>query len=545
MSLIVNSKIKAYRAEDPRMKLAEATPYIIEQGPTNASWQPITTQSYSNNQINFVIVPPSRQTGVSRHMKLAVPFSCSFTGTSSPSAPILGLTSGSDALRCLPLSSVISNIAIQLNNASFSYVMSDSVKALLMYRTTDKDQFLSSTPYMFDQSQEYESLLLSNRNPLSPYSVSQPHLEYRGSFNQFFSSVTNTSTSASFNVTIIEDIYLSPLLFSNLGDESRAWIGLDNIQLTIQFGDLTRILSHAVVSGVTVSTVSVSVSGPPSLYVTYLTPAANAVIPASISYSFAQVINYSTNYGTVAAGGLFSVTSNNIQLSQIPRMIYVYARRSNNTANYNTTDTFAGLQSLQILFNNKTGLLSTATPEQLYEISCRNGLRQLSYPMWANQVGAVMAIDPVSDLGLNLGEAPGLVNWSGNLQITAGFQNLSAINTINYTMFVCVVTDGVITIDSGNVIQQVGVVTREDVLERAPELPEVDSRALRHDEAVGGDFISTLRSIGKFVKDNKLISSVAKAIPHPIAQAVGSVAEHLGAGRVSKAALKKQMAKYA
>ena len=538
MSLIVNDKVKAFRAEDPRMKLAQPEAFLIEQGPQNASWQPITTQSYSDSQINFIIVPPSKSTVVSRHMKLSVPFSCAFTGTSSPSVPILGLTSGSDSLRCLPLSSVISNVNVQLNNASFSYVMSDSVKALLFYRTSDKDQFLSTSPFMFDQSQEYESLLLSNRNPLSPYSVAQPHLEYRGSFNQFFASVTNTSASASFTVVINEDLYISPLLFSNLGDESRGFIGLDNIQITLQLGDLTRILSHAVVSGVTVSTVAVHVSGPPSLYVTYLTPAANTVIPKEISYSFAQVINYSTLYGNVAPLGTFQVTSNNIQLSQIPRMIGIYARRSNNTANYNTTDTFAYLSQLSINYNNKVGLLSTAQPAQLYDIACRNGLRQVTWPMWATQVGSVLMIDPVADLGLSLGEAPGLVNWAGNLQITAQFQNLSALNTINYTMYVIIITDGVVTISDGSVIQQIGVVSREDVLERAPELKMVDSRELRNAE--GGDFLGTIKNIGKFIKDNKLISKIAKAIPHPAAQAIGSVADTFGVGKMSKAALMKQ-----
>ena len=46
-----------------------------------------------------------------------------------------------------------------------------------------------------------------------------------------------------------------------------------------------------------------------------------------------------------------------------------------------------------------------------------------------------------------------------------------------------------------------------------------------------GDIWSGIKSVGKFLKNNKVISTVAKLIPHPIAQQVGSVAGSVGMGR--------------
>ena len=46
-----------------------------------------------------------------------------------------------------------------------------------------------------------------------------------------------------------------------------------------------------------------------------------------------------------------------------------------------------------------------------------------------------------------------------------------------------------------------------------------------------GDIWSGIKSVGKFLKNNKVISTVAKLIPHPIAQQVGQVAGSVGMGR--------------
>lgn len=46
-----------------------------------------------------------------------------------------------------------------------------------------------------------------------------------------------------------------------------------------------------------------------------------------------------------------------------------------------------------------------------------------------------------------------------------------------------------------------------------------------------GDLWSGIKKVGSWVKDNKIISKVASAIPHPAAQRVGAVASTLGLGR--------------
>lgn len=46
-----------------------------------------------------------------------------------------------------------------------------------------------------------------------------------------------------------------------------------------------------------------------------------------------------------------------------------------------------------------------------------------------------------------------------------------------------------------------------------------------------GDLWSGIKKAGNWVKDNRIISGVAKAIPNPISQVVGNVAHAVGLGR--------------
>lgn len=52
-----------------------------------------------------------------------------------------------------------------------------------------------------------------------------------------------------------------------------------------------------------------------------------------------------------------------------------------------------------------------------------------------------------------------------------------------------------------------------------------------HGEGFFGDVWSGIKKATGFLKDNKIISSVASLIPHPAAQSVGRVAGSLGFGR--------------
>jgi len=87
---------------------------------------------------------------------------------------------------------------------------------------------------------------------------------------------------------------------------------------------------------------------------------------------------------------------------------------------------------VSITFNNKTGLLSSATKDQLWDLSRSNGLQQ-EYEEWVGRnvyeddtdvelLGGILCIDPAKDLSLTDGNAPG-VKGNNQLSVSATIRN--------------------------------------------------------------------------------------------------------------------------
>jgi hypothetical protein len=120
------------------------------------------------------------------------------------------------------------------------------------------------------------------------------------------------------------------------------------------------------------------------------------------------------------------------------------------------------------------------------------------------------------------------------LQINAQFRNTSNA-PITATLFTVIVSEGSFTIPGLNsATRQLGVITKSDIL-NAMSKPGVSYDQIRESQyGGGGNFLSNLKDFGSkilgFLQGSKLISNVASAIPHPIAQTVGAVARNLGLG---------------
>jgi len=99
-------------------------------------------------------------------------------------------------------------------------------------------------------------------------------------------------------------------------------------------------------------------------------------------------------------------------------------------------------------------------------------------------------------------------------------------------MFVVVVYEGVMNINSGDTSLMLGVLSPQDVL-NAQRVPGVSYK--RQSDVYGGNFWTSLRQAlsgaHKFVKDNKLISRGLSLIKHPAAIPAAEAARMLGYGR--------------
>src|SRR5208282_3934321 len=91
------------------------------------------------------------------------------------------------------------------------------------------------------------------------------------------------------------------------------------------------------------------------------------------------------------------VFSQNLNIKSVPEKIFIFAQEFlGDRSAENVQGVFAGLTNLAITWNGASNLLSSATPEQLWETSRANGL-SYSWNDW-NRVGAFIILCPAKDL---------------------------------------------------------------------------------------------------------------------------------------------------
>lgn len=95
--------------------------------------------------------------------------------------------------------------------------------------------------------------------------------------------------------------------------------------------------------------------------------------------------------------------SGNIQLAQVPDMIYVFIRSSKDLSTYTNDATHVPtrlgvITELRVRTPQNSAFLINMDQESLYQMSCRNGSKQ-SRSAFMSSLGSVIAIDPEKDLG--------------------------------------------------------------------------------------------------------------------------------------------------
>jgi len=558
---------------DPITQVDSERDYVILKGGNQVTWKKYTTTSISNSAITWSCPPPSGNVFVDRKQYVLLPVRLVFTAIGGNVGNILNPQN--DSPRAFPLNGSVETMQAAVNGQSFSIFISDMIHALTHYNTDIKlhNKDYSLTPTYHDQSQSYNDLLGSNRNPLSGYQNGIDHIPMqRGGFP--FTIVQNTPTQAVVDMVICEPLFLSPFYWG-CGDAA-GFYNVTTMDFNLTFlTNANRFWSHNQVPGSNfISNIQAVFSNFTSVFASpfsytdnqplmlfkYITPDETQVLSPNmpITYPYFDVQRYPLDFPSSVTPGVANTTgqisSNNLQLNSIPRMIYVYARTRNQDLyqpgqGANFTDTYLALENINITFANYTGLLSSASKQQLYQIAIKNGCG-MNWSQWSGErendisnwttpvaqygtIGSVLAIEMATDLGLPSDMCPGL-QGQFQLQINAQFKNTSNAN-INATLYIIIVSEGSFTIPGLNsATRQLGVITKNDIL-NAKSKPGVTYDQVRESQYGGsGNFLSNLMNFGSkindFLKDSKIISTISSLIPHPISQGISAVSRNLGYG---------------
>lgn len=511
---------------DPRINIDEEPHYYIEKGASYVRYDQNISTSYSNSSFHFSVVPPNKNVGVDKKIYIDVAFRFDFTGDAGagnvmlPSVTVGGveyLAGNTDALRYMAFQQIVESLAIQFNQSTVSQNLSDYVEALTRagFRQAYEASDLSIAPSMHDQFQELGDWITwgSARNPLAAYgenSAQQPRGALQGIIN------SNTQTAAQVDFRWSELLIISPLLFSKM--EEKSFIGLTNLDFTFNLGNLSRMWCHDAVNndwtdGGAVPTINVSVLEAPKLRLCFLTPPITEEIPLINRYPYHEVNRYPTASGaSLAPGTSTKISGNNVQLSSIPKRIFLFARERNQDRDYTKADAYARIDSINIQFDNKNALLGSATSRDLYEISVRNGL-QMSWAQWNYFCGSVCVIDFGHDISLSDYQAVGM-SGQYQIQIDLDITNVGS-NAKNYTMYMVVISEGVFSLEGTASRLEVGNVLPQNVLEGI-ELKDLERRPYHEQyDYIGGSFLGFLKRVGsKLAKAaHKGLKLAHKAVP--------------------------------
>ena len=535
MSLNINPLV-VKAVVDPRLEISSQKDYICVKGALVNSWQAFPATNVNNSSFTISCNPPSRDIAISRLVFKRVTFEWSITGTNTSGGTLLNV--GYYGPRCMPLTSVTSSEQVTLNNDTITQApIQQYWRALLRYRNDFADRFgaMSLAPSMLDQFQDYSDGSASVRNPLSGYGDNS-YENTRGGYAGFtINPQVPGNTTASGTLTTYEPIMMSPFCWGDRANFYSSFAGVQNMSYTCTLGNLARILSltqgqGAPVGQVVLGTPTVNVLSAALLF-NYLTPDPVMTIPRNMETSYYSLVSYPTrSLTTVAPGAAIQLTLNSIQVTSIPKRVYVFAKIDDSQETAFTSDTFLSLNPnvnpVSMTWNNNQ-FLSQASTQDLYNVSVKNGCN-MSYSQFIDKTGSVLALDMGFDVGLMSSQSPGVIG-NYQLSITANFVNTGK-NTVLPTLYCVVVSEGSFNISNGSCSHMIGILSPSDVL-NAEILPQGSYN--RSQEIYGGKFERLKAFFGKahnFIKQNQLISKGLRLLPNPSAQSAASIAESLGYG---------------
>lgn len=534
---------------------------------------------------------------IDRHLLISsqVAFEISATNV-PPGAQVFqyGLT---DSLQAFPLNSLFTTTQATINNVSISTNLQDVLPMLM--RMNDKrvlSRYNSLTPSHPDSAWgEYKDAPGANSNPLAAYNNNgydedfMPRGAYSLDFLQidhFVGGIYANASPISTNLTDTWRIYIKVTLtepflalspFINCEPQcSAGLVGVNNMSMVLNVDNTCRRLfstANNVVNGAGnglqgyITNISLGWATAPQggaaqavgfqntrLLFNFLSlqPEQYAKISTKNVVPYLDYPRYLTTFASgtnIAPGASSTLTSQSIQLNQIPDLILITARVPMSSQNWNYTSSFLTIEGISVNFNNASGLLASATQQDLYNLSFRNGSAQNFYEFrgeadinnnvsgGVSQIpttGSLLVLNPVFDFSL-----PSYLSASSLGQYQFQF-NLRVKNQYDFTIAqpeICIITvnSGIFATQQGTSQIFTGILTKEQVLRTKEQNPVPHLASDEYKRMVGGKLQNRgMGSLSKMVKSMPKLSmggpmSSGPVVAGPVGGAVSGGAMSGGA----------------
>jgi len=523
------SKVKVL---DDVLATTDSVKYAVVKGAQNITPSVNNAISKSNSSITFNIQTPSEATVLSRRVMIKTKLFFTVSGVIANGKTRL-LDIGTDsALGPFPFQSLCNTIQMTVNNNTVTQNQRDVMFALMRFGDArEMYRYNTSAPVAYDQYWQYSDAELASNNPNGSWSnvAMDPAYQPRGAFRidriQGNSvGVAGDAKSVAIAVEVIEPLMLSPLIWCDPQSNNQGFYGIQVLNLVFNIGSTNRLFRSSV-PGLTVALGNTASNGEAfgdtQLLIQYYTRQPSDLVPARNVVPYAEYPRYITNIsGTIPAGvtvndgaeysltaGQFpTIESNSISLNQIPDKVIIFVRKRLASQTSADADCFFPIKRLRVNFNNKAGLLTSATQWDLWRMSVESGSNQT----WAEFSGCAtrrVANQPLNEiptcgslLALSMGKhielddvfAPGSIGQF-QLQFSVEIENFSpTAYADNCELVLITMNTGVFVLERGTSQTYTAILSRSDVLS-ASSMPGYKSSDVKR--LVGGNLEDSFKSL--------------------------------------------------
>ena len=552
--------------KDDRLVVTDSVKYAVVKGGQNVTVNTFNAIAKSTSSLTFNIQVPSEQTLIDRRVMLRTKFTVNIKGTPCVGQYLVNLGS-SDALAPFPMHQMFQTIQATINNNSINLNCQDVINAII--RSNDIRElsaYNSLCPTAFDTYYNYSDAVLAVNNPNgSYYNSADPDLQPRGAFGQINSVSGNTvgdgvaEKNVLISFTTTEPLLVSPFIFGAPQSNNQAFYGVQNLNFVF---NLAPTASRMFRSGSATAFASATLSAidDAELLFNFITPHPSDLLPARNVVPYYELPRYITQYSAVTglsardiSNGVITpkegkIQSNSIQLSQVPDKLIIFVRKPLGSQTCKDADAFLTIKGISINWNNNSGLLSSATKQDLYRFSREAGYNGT----WQEWSGKSYGASPLGGNGVNIPTSGSLLmlDFGKHIQLTedwyapgslGNFNLQFSLDLENYTstdwstgnpleLVLITMNSGVFVCERGTSSIFTGLLTKQDVLDASTQVPYTGSEVKR---MVGGGWFDKLKSVAGAVLPKAL--PVAKAIlgqvDNPMAQKGAELLGSLGFGR--------------
>ena len=564
---------------DPVTNVEETykTKEVVYKSNVNTSLYRYDADSQSITNIIFNnITPPSLNTIINRCLKLKYTLYVTVTGLQAGAGSVLptlkanaynnsGIgTAGAKIagpygifLADSPLQSSSTAIELRINGSSTSISPNDYIQLYShMASKDDLNMFSTTYPHQKDNMAVYQLPATDANNFRAPYQTFNINTDLQSNASSVWKYTGSDNVgNDNYTVDVIEDLYLSPMVWGELANKCSGLSNINNLTLNVRIADLRRAVrcqsntAYAYTAGATQDITAIAVNFGPTggknaeLELQYITPdpVLAAKMPSVLAYDYDYIQSFLSNPSAGTIGASTQVTLQSVRLPSIPKRIYVYAKPKKSVVQappyINTVpDFFLPITELQITFNNRINLLAQDIAQTLYNKSVANGLKDSFYE-WQYGCGSIMIIDVAKDLGLEADECVGQANKYSTLQIrvtvsnsnlafqgvTAGPAGSNLLDLAGYDFYILVESTGKAFVTSSDCQFVLTGPSSAEVLALTSTMDKVVDHSDLDGKQVGGGAFG----LGKLFKSG--LNMIKNVDPQKVVEGLQGVQKTLGA----------------